>query len=200
MNRIIGKFLFGLWWKPQNKIGLNPKIKIAYASRPDNLREDVSVHKEVRCIPLLDSKFFSEFENVPGLSLVSGSVLCILPLISSIGVEVALEFIRELSSGEGKVAIKFHPRELESNISEVLDGSLSKVVGVAPKNLPAELLCINAKEGGAVVGCRSSALHIVATLMPTADISFYEPSNLQVGVRWRNFYKSMGVAEYSARE
>ncbi|SFP76484.1 hypothetical protein SAMN05216229_105206 [Geopseudomonas sagittaria] len=197
-SRLAGKFLYGYWWEPKERIGEHKGIKTIYAAMPGLIRASVSEARDVHNLPAVDPGFFSSVlhKSYPEFSCIDNSVLCVLPLSSIVKPGNIIRLLEALGK-QGKILIiKFHPRESEQNISEILKDIRSSSYVCAPKNIPAELLCMGRHPPSMVVGYKSSALHIIKSLMPDICLRYYEPLMEEGAIGWRDFYNKNGINEY----
>ncbi|MGV8934445.1 MAG: polysialyltransferase family glycosyltransferase [Gallionellaceae bacterium] len=197
-KKVIGKLIYGWWWRPFEKIGINPLVSNVYAARPSNVRSDVSHNKKISYLPIIDTLAQENATKVIKIELSEyiESIFCIIPLSITVGKSKIASFVNSLEKLNMKIVLKFHPREPAENINEII-GNINLVDKlIASKNLPAELYCLGVNTPTLVVGYRSSALHIIASLNPSVNIAYYEPSDDVDGAKWKNFYQALGVKRF----
>lgn len=201
-SRLAGKFLYGYWWEPKERIGEHKGIKTIYAAMPGLIRASVSEARDVHNLPAVDPGFFSGVlhKSYPEFSCIDNSVLCILPLSSIVKPESIIRLLESLGKQGGILIIKFHPRESVQKVSEILKKVPAGSYVCAPQELPAELLCMGVNPPAMVVGYKSSALHLVKAFTPGVNVKYYEPLDDDVSCEWRRFYRASGVEEYLAAE
>lgn len=191
-SKVLGKFLYGPWWAPKLKIGLNNKVSAVFASYPALIRGEVQQGKEIIQLPLLE---FDDLDSSFDLC-VQDYLLCVMPLVSSVPSEELTRFISVLKGGWNKLAIKFHPRESEKGRGQVealLGGNSYCFI---PKETPIEAICIRSIGLKEVVGYRSSALHLLKFLRPDLKVMYMGGSEGQREKVWSSFYKEVGVLSF----
>lgn len=192
LSRLIGKILYGLWWSPAVKIGLNEKITEVFASYPHLIRQDVRTGKRVRPLPLLR---IDDIEPSFDLGLYN-CLLCVIPLASSVTQEDLQRIVTTLRANDNALAIKAHPRESSSAMAYIESLLHGKQFSFLQKDVPIEALCMATPGIREVVGYRTSALHLIKFFQPDLEVSYIEFSFDEKGIMWRNFYKSTDIQDF----
>lgn len=192
ISRLLGKLLYGLWWSPASKIGLNRKVSTVFSSYPSLIRSDVCYGKEVLPLPTfeledIDSSFDCGLQNC---------LLCVMPLVSSVSEDGLRNFVETLRTERCELAIKMHPRESLAGkefINSILHGRVCLNI---PKDAPIEAICMRTQGIKEVVGHRSSALHMIKFLRPEVKVMYAEFRAEDDGEVWQDFYRRVGIVDF----
>jgi len=198
LNKLFGKLVYGMWWSSKDKIGLNPRIKTIYACKPELVRSEIALHRSVLGFPRPDIQCFQVlFKSIIESIMTLGNfMLFILPLSGSVTIQEINSFLMKAAGGNVKLGLKFHPREHDERIKLITENIPTDSYIMVPKGLPAEYICMLSPPPMMVIGCRSSALHIINTLFTEIEVRYFEPSVKKDSAKWENFYKEMGVQEF----
>jgi len=195
-KRLFGLLVYGWWWSPQKRIGLNRDVSILYATMPTLVRSDISV-RSVERLSLsrqLVVEYFGDTVNRL-LSKLDASCLCIIPHIESTGFVECTEYVNCIKSIFPRSLFKFHPREVPEVVEQAMRHAMLNPQQVLPANLPAEIYCLASRRPLPVVGFRSSALHIIKSIDAEVDVRYYESHKGEIGAMWRTFYEASGIVE-----
>lgn len=193
------KLRFDLLWKGSKWLGQHPRIDEIACFFPEQLRDDLKTKSNRRL--LLDavaSPFRGFLENYgpPRLGAHSGIVAVPHPEYDLTGpaferfIEMCLEYFGRASL---QPVFKLHPRDARSRETII---ELAPDAQFAPHHLPVELLMLVEAGVEALVGFRTSALHVTSVLSPRKSVFYYEPSDpsdAQGGEEWREFYSGVSV-------
>lgn len=191
ISRWLGKILYGSWWSPKPKIGLDDRVSAVFASYPKLLRSDVVRAKEVLQIPSLETQYIDSSFDL-GLK---DYLLCVMPLVSSVTDKELCRFLKAIKLGR-KLAIKLHPRETGAGrkcIDEFLAGNDYFYL---PREAPVEVLCLSNSGQMAVVGYRSSALHLLKFFRSDLHVMYVEFAPDGEGGGWFDFYRQVGIINF----
>lgn len=192
ISRWLGKILYGFWWSPKAKIGLDNRVSTIFASYPSLIRSDVARAKEVLPFPSLVTKDIGSSFDL-GLQ---GCILCVMPLVSSVSDEDLVRFVSVLKAVPHKLAVKLHPRESSSGceyLALLFQGYDHQYL---PVSIPVEVICAGNLGLREVVGYRSSALHLLRIFRPDLKVMYVEFIDGAGGAGWRDFYASVGVVDF----
>lgn len=194
ISRNLGKILYGFWWSPKPKIGLDDRVSAVFASYPALIRSDVARAKEVLPFPSLVAK---DIDSTFDLGL-QDCMLCVMPLISSVSDEDLVRFVSVLKAVPHKLAVKLHPRESSlgcEHLALLFQGCDHEYL---PVSIPVEVVCAGNFGLKAVIGYRSSALHLLRFFRPDLKVmyvEFLDGAGTGAGL-WRDFYASVGVVDF----
>lgn len=195
LSKIFGKILYGAWWSPQSKIGLNRMVSTLFASYPKLIRSDVREGKKVLQLPPLVGADL-------GLTLdlkIQNHLVFLMPLLSSTSNDILDAFIAALRATNESIAIKFHPREDLSGRKHIKSLLGSIKYHIIPQELPIEPICLTSRGPKGVIGHRTSALHLLKFLRPDLKVAYIEPRKDNKGSEWRTFFKQVEVPEFLER-
>lgn len=192
ISRLLGRLLYGTWWSPKPKIGQDDRVSAVFSSYPELIRSDVARAKEVLQLPTL---VVDDIDPSFDLGL-QDCLLCVMPLVSSVSDEDLAHFVSVLRVVPHKLAVKLHPREdsLGCERLELLFRGCD--YQYLPIDVPVELICARDFKLKAVVGYRSSALHLLRFLRSNLKVMYVEFLGGEGGRVWRDFYKSVGVVDF----
>lgn len=193
-KRLLGRVVYGKWWRPKEKVGWCERLNVVFATYPKLVRKDLSCN-DVKEIPSLDVN-----EGVAVFNACLGSdfdaddyVLCIVPLVDSVGISNIQTFLIEVARRFPFVIFKFHPRESVKNMDNFCSLSYLSGSKVIKNDIPVEIVCFGEKSPKIVVGFRSSALHLIKKISPCTFVYFYEVSDCSQSI-WSDFYKQVGIS------
>lgn len=192
ISRKFGKLLYGAWWSPKPKIGLDSRVTAVFSSYPELIRSDVANAKEVLQLPSLVAE---DVDSSFDLGL-QDCLLCVMPLVSSVSDEDLVRFISVLRVVPHKLVVKLHPREDllgRERLELLLRGCDYQYL---PIGIPVEVICVGNLKLKAIVGYRSSALHLLKFLRSNLKVMYVEFVGGEGARVWRDFYKSVGVVDF----
>ncbi|MFV0437378.1 MAG: polysialyltransferase family glycosyltransferase [Desulfopila sp.] len=202
-NKWIGKLIYGLWWDPQKRMGLSRKISIIYAFYPNCVRRDILDFKKILAIPELNYDNYKNIINSLRLPLIdiTDAIVWVVPLSTETKSEKINCFLEELILSEGKAILKFHPRENERFIQNLKIRLQDKIFYEFPKELPVEILFLQKSQAVKIIGCGSSALHIVKKINENVQVFHLNYNNEDSAIdNWREFYETIGVKCFYVKE
>lgn len=196
LSRVLGKILYGAWWCPKPRIGLNSMISGLFASYPKLIRNDVKEGKQIFQLPRLKRGDLSSSFSIN----IEGRLICIMPLFSSVSNEITIGFTDVLRTTRQDLAIKFHPREDPAgrrHIEALLDNINYFVI---PQETPIETICLTSYGLKGIVGHRSSALHLIKFLRPDLKVNYIEIHEDAQSEAWRAFFQQVGVSNFMTKD
>ncbi|MDI3515239.1 MAG: hypothetical protein PWP40_2468 [Rhodocyclaceae bacterium] len=192
LSRILGKLLYGTWWPPSQKMGLNNKVSAIFASYPKLIRDEVKKGKTVLQLPHIQNDDLDDRFDIN----LKDHLVCIFPLTSSITGNALTRFVSFLAKTPKNLAIKLHPREGNTGRRHIETLLAQTRYRIIPGETPIEAICFKSRKLKEVVGYRSSALHLLKFLRPDLDVKYIELTIDDKTAQWRSFFEQTGVRDF----
>lgn len=195
--QLMASLFYGRWWHPKERIGTDSAIAKIYASFPSMVVDHVARGKALYPLAHFDRADYTLLARYCGWkdSKSDTTALIILPTLSQAVVSFVKLTCNDLVHNGYHVLVKFHPREVGTSIINV-ERELPDSISIVPKNIPCELLCMTENPPDLVVGFRSSALHLIKAMVPSANVRYWETGSGNASMKWKEFYRKVKVEEY----
>lgn len=167
INSSIKKAVYGFWWKELKMVGLSDYIDQCWLFKPANAHREFD-HKKVSCIEpsWINHESIKDFSNQ-----LYGSFDCQIEDFEKIdyfvmvphpanyqkipSYQTTLTKLLQTLKGHGRVAVKYHPRDLNER---AVDSETMEEVFLVPKALALEFVLPNLPKGTVMIGDFGTAM------------------------------------------
>lgn len=195
-NLIRNKIRYDLSWRGSKWLGKHPAIQEIACFYPNLLREDIDINKS-RALPRsIDKKHIESFSKIYGIAKYknpTGVIVvphpCSGPTPSQVNdfIEASIRFCTLYGIDP---ILKFHPRDT-THIPMLK--SIPINVGIAEQKYPTELTLLVEHNVQAVIGYRTSTLHVISAISPQIATYYYEPPGDPTSAKWVRFYDLLSI-------
>lgn len=187
------KLAFGLDWKHADKLGSHSEIKEIRCFLPHLIQEDLRkkyiTHLPNFISPTLRSVLGIQSDLISPLSLIAlvphSSIVCSSDLNIFIITCQNYALANRLS-----LIFKLHPRDNESK--ELIKSRVPGAVFL-PNEFAFESFLMKNDQPAAIIGFRTSSMHIIKVLFPDIKYFFFEKGNTAESLNWEQFLISAGI-------
>lgn len=186
------KIFWDMKWKHARQLGLHPQLSEVQCFYPESLRQNLH-HLHIKSLPrhLADSITL----HSPLKASLPNAPFCIVAVPHSMfGETFITEFLdlsRKYCLDHGQTPIfKIHPRDRQAQ------PTIERVISsphLLPQEFPLELLMAFIPKAAALIGSRTSALHVINALYPETTCLYFDTPNTEAGSQWINFFEKIGV-------
>lgn len=193
-SKLIGRIMLGMWWHPKEKIGTYTNYDCIYATLPSLIRSDISA-KAQRKIDI--NKLNTINRDHCAHKNIEADTLVLFPLSRETSLADCISILDYAAKFSNKIAIKFHPRELNISFIDALLAHNSKCEFVEG-NKTAEEIVIHNKSITAVITQKTSALHILSTIGDRSiRLINIDLGSQETDIVWKQFFSAINIETYT---
>lgn len=189
------KLAFGFDWKHAHEVGLHPALSEIRCFYPRLLRDNLKRLPSSE-LPVSLERLKEIFAAGKNANAENASAHAIIALPHSRHTDAGYYryFLESALAYCARIAIrprfKLHPSD--ANALGILKKLTNCPVEIAPQNMPLEILFLHDTGAKALIGSRTSALHIVKKLYPHVACMYHDDES-EYGKKWIRFFEEVGI-------
>lgn len=187
------KLAFGFNWKHAEELGLHPEINEIRCFFPHLIQENLT-KKYVTHLPILLTPKLCSVLGIHSDLINSSSLIALVPHSSFIPINDLNIFIATCQNyalaKKLSLIFKLHPRDYEGQ--ELIKSKIPGAVFL-PNEFAFESFLMKNDRPAAIIGFRTSSIHILKALFPDIECFFFEMDDTTESLIWNEFLVSAGI-------